>query len=113
MHLQSGSSYRDIHCLSGNVIGSAYLSLGSFWQGVKIMVGDVKEALAEMTQNLFPILRTFKFVPEMTKVSSGESRKAMRPAYPLRPEAVESIWMAYSATRDPSLLVCYIQDLCA
>jgi hypothetical protein len=65
--------------------------------------------VAEMGLVLLPMLNSLPFVPELSSVN-GKTFVVHRPAYPLRPEVVESILMAYQATRDSSLLVFALQS---
>lgn len=103
--LQRDSVYKSVHCQNGMEIGkSSYLSLGAFWQGVKIMAGDVFEAMKEMTTILFPMLKELVFIPEMTDIQDRPMLKVTRPEYPLRPEVVESLLYAYQSTKNTDLL---------
>jgi mannosidase alpha-like ER degradation enhancer 2 len=50
MNMQRNSEYHDVHSLTGESLNSSFLSLGAFWQGVKIMAGDVFEGSVQSLQ---------------------------------------------------------------
>ncbi|KAJ1557320.1 hypothetical protein HK096_007937 [Nowakowskiella sp. JEL0078] len=88
----------DVLMDSGRVAFPYFRSLGAFWPGLKILAGDVAEAIEEL-KAINGILRRVQFLPEAINLSSGEYVSG-RMGYPLRPELIESSWYAYQATKD-------------
>lgn len=89
-----------VHKDSGYVTVPAFQSLEAFWPGLLTLIGRTEQGKKSL-YNYHQIARQFGFLPELFDVSSGKTKG---PAYPLRPEYVESLFYLYRATRDPHLL---------
>lgn len=91
LHLQA-----QIH--SGDLMATWTDSLGAFWPGMQVLVGDIAHAQAGYLR-FWAIWRKYGIgLPERFDVAS---QSAIDPYHHLRPELVESAYMLYTATKDP------------
>jgi len=87
---------------TGNVLGTRYDSLMSFWPGVQAMYGDIE--VATTTHDAFyQVWKHYGFTPEGFDVRLGVAIPGQLP-YPLRPELIESTYLLYKATGDVSYI---------
>ena len=87
---------------TGNVLGTRYDSLMSFWPGIQALYGDIE--VATTTHDAFyKVWRHYGFTPEGFDVRLGMAITGQSP-YPLRPELIESTYMLYKATGDVSYI---------
>jgi len=74
-------------------------SLGAFWPGLQVLMGDLKPAI-EQHEVLYQIMQRHNFIPEAVtadfQIHWGQ--------HLLRPEFVESTYFLYRATKDPHYL---------
>ncbi|KAI8611286.1 glycoside hydrolase [Chytriomyces sp. MP71] len=103
MHMKRGDWHMDVHMQDGRLLRPFFYSLGAFWPGVKIMAGDVAEAMYELNA-ISEVMRLGWFLPEALSLEDPARIVEGREAYPLRPEYVESLWVAYRATKNPTIL---------
>ncbi|KAI9334889.1 glycoside hydrolase, partial [Obelidium mucronatum] len=101
--MKKGDWHVDVLMDSGQITHPYFYSLGAFWPGLKILAGDVQEGVSELNA-ISEIFRITKFLPEALALQEPVKVVDGRGAYPLRPEFVESLWVAYRATRNPTLL---------
>ncbi|KAJ3190556.1 hypothetical protein HK101_008606 [Irineochytrium annulatum] len=92
----------DVAMDNGNSFNPLFYSLGAFWPGVKVLAGDVSEAMDELDM-ISILLADTNFLPEAFNLQKFQYVEG-RLAYPLRPELVESLWVAFRATKSPSIL---------
>ncbi len=62
-YMKRGGTHFTVDCHSGTLMKSDLSSLGAFWPGVKILMGDTSEAIAELNKYL-DILSKNCFMPE-------------------------------------------------
>ncbi|KAJ3121554.1 hypothetical protein HK100_012335 [Physocladia obscura] len=93
----------DVNMDSGQITYPYFYSLGAFWPGVKILAGDVEEGVNELNA-MSEVLRFSMFMPEALSLQDPVHVVDGRVSYPLRPEYVESLWYAYRATRNPTIV---------
>jgi mannosidase alpha-like ER degradation enhancer 2 len=87
---------------TGNVLGTRYDSLMSFWPGIQALYGDIE--VATTTHDAFyKVWRHYGFTPEGFDVRLGTPIAGQSP-YPLRPELIESTYVLYKATGDVSYI---------
>ncbi|ORY15648.1 hypothetical protein BCR33DRAFT_799945 [Rhizoclosmatium globosum] len=103
VYMKKGDWHVDVIMDNGIVSHPYFYSLGAFWPGVKILAGDVAEGMAELNA-MSEIFRLVKFLPEALSLEEPARIVEGREPYPLRPEFVESLWVAYRATKNPTLL---------
>ncbi|KAJ3106016.1 ER degradation-enhancing alpha-mannosidase-like protein 2 [Phlyctochytrium planicorne] len=102
IHMKRNEWHVDVHMDTGNLYSPLFHSLGAFWPGVKVMAGDVTEAVDELNAISF-ILSQVNFLPEALNLQHSTFIEG-RSGYPLRPEFIESLWVTFQATRDPNIL---------
>lgn len=91
IHLQA-------HIHSGELMATWTDSLGAFWPGMQVLVGDVAHAQAGYLR-FWAIWRKYGIgLPERFDVAS---QSPIDPFHHLRPELTESAYMLYAATKDP------------
>lgn len=100
-HVKSNGWFLDVNMNNGQPYHSApmHSSLSSFWPGLQVLLGDVTEA-AQSMRLFFGVWRRYGLIPELYSVH----QQSVPPNwfhYPLRPELAESLYLLYSATRDP------------
>ncbi|KAJ3011137.1 UNVERIFIED_CONTAM: ER degradation-enhancing alpha-mannosidase-like protein 2 [Siphonaria sp. JEL0065] len=101
--MKKGDWHVDVLMDKGTITHPYFYSLGAFWPGVKILAGDVHEGMEELNA-ISEIFRLSKFLPEALTLQDPVKIVDGRASYPLRPEFVESLWVAYRATKNPTLL---------
>ncbi|KAL2913733.1 ER degradation-enhancing alpha-mannosidase-like protein 2 [Polyrhizophydium stewartii] len=101
-YMRRGGYHMDVHFQSGEVMSSTQWSLGAFWPSIKVLAGDVVEALEDLFAPAM-FLQQYPFLPEMLRLDRPHERMA-RDGYPLRPEFIESMWYLYRATKRPEIL---------
>eukprot|EP00095_Tigriopus_kingsejongensis_P009960 maker-scaffold17_size721972-snap-gene-1.25 protein:Tk09960 transcript:maker-scaffold17_size721972-snap-gene-1.25-mRNA-1 annotation:"er degradation-enhancing alpha-mannosidase-like 3" len=74
-------------------------SLGAFWPGLQVLMGDVKPAI-ESHEILYQIMQRHNFIPE----AFTTDYQVHWAQHLLRPEFVESTYFLYRATEDPHYL---------
>lgn len=99
-HVQKLPWYLPVDMFSGQISSFGHCSLGAFWPGMQVMVGDIDEAI-ETTRAHYSVWRRYGCIPEQYHVY------AQRPVegavnYPLRPELLESVFYLHWATNDSS-----------
>lgn len=99
-HIKKDDWFFMVHKDSGRVTVPSFQSLEAFWPGLLTLIGETHQAKKSL-YNYHQVARQLGFLPEMYDVANSETRA---PAYPLRPEYVESLFYLYRATRDPHLL---------
>jgi hypothetical protein len=100
--MKKGDWHVDVGMNSGDVITAYFYSLGAFWPGLKVLAGDVEEAVSELDA-ISSLLSESAFLPEAVDLMKSAFVQG-RTGYPLRPEFVESLWVAYQATKHTSIL---------
>lgn len=91
VHLQA-------HIHSGDLIATWTDSLGAFWPGMQVLVGDVAHAQAGFLR-FWAIWRRYGIgLPERYDIASHVPIDAY---HHLRPELIESAYMLFTATKDP------------
>ncbi|KAL7747242.1 hypothetical protein RI367_007453 [Sorochytrium milnesiophthora] len=90
-----------IDMFTGGVHRAEYYSLQAFWPGLQVLYGDLRKAVASVTQ-IAHLHYWLPFLPESIDVIDRQHTENR--GYPLRPEAVESLYMAYRAVKDHGLL---------
>eukprot|EP00842_Homolaphlyctis_polyrhiza_P002908 jgi/Hompol1/3618/HPOL_003305-RA len=92
----------DVHYDSG-IMGSPHQwSLGAFWPSIKVLAGDVYEAIEDMAPIAKYLWTREPFLPEIRNLD--HSFVQGRAGYPLRPEFIESMLYLYRATKDDAIL---------
>lgn len=99
-HIKKDDWFFMVHKDSGHITVPAFQSLEAFWPGLLTLIGETHQAKKSL-YNYHQVARQLGFLPEMYDVSSWKTKL---PAYPLRPEYVESLFYLFRATRDPHLL---------
>ncbi|KAH6584398.1 hypothetical protein BASA61_007485 [Batrachochytrium salamandrivorans] len=94
--------HMDVHFETGETISSQQWSLGAFWPSIKILSGDIIEAVHDMYPTALYLSKS-PFLPEIMLPNSNTLQKG-RAGYPLRPEFIESLWYLYRTTQDQNLL---------
>ncbi|TRY64103.1 hypothetical protein TCAL_02594 [Tigriopus californicus] len=74
-------------------------SLGAFWPGLQVLMGDVKPAI-ESHEILYQVMQRHNFIPE----AFTTDYHVHWAQHLLRPEFVESTYFLYRATEDPHYL---------
>ena len=99
-YLGTGPLMMDVHMHRPNTNSRHFVdSLGAFWPGLQVLMGDLKPAI-EQHEVLYQIMKRHNFLPEAVtadfQVHWGQ--------HLLRPEFVESTYFLYKATKDPYYL---------
>ena len=99
-YMTSGPLMMDVHMHRPTTNSKHFAdSLGAFWPGLQVLMGDLKPAI-EQHEVLYQILQRHHFLPEAVtadfQVHWGQ--------HLLRPEFVESTYFLYKATQDPYYL---------
>ncbi|KAI8851243.1 glycoside hydrolase [Chytridium lagenaria] len=102
IYMKQNDWHVDVDMNTGTMYAPLFHSLGAFWPGVKIMAGDVSEAMAELNSISY-LFNHVKFLPEALNLQNSNLVEG-RIGYPLRPEFVESLWLAFRATKDSNIL---------
>ncbi|KAJ3333549.1 hypothetical protein HDU76_006856 [Blyttiomyces sp. JEL0837] len=102
MHMKKGNWHMDVMMDSGTVTKPYFYSLAAFWPGLKVLAGDVSEAVKEVDA-IASLLRMLRFLPEALNWSQSLLVDNQF-GYPLRPEFIESLWISYQATKNPTIL---------
>ncbi|KAJ3414305.1 ER degradation-enhancing alpha-mannosidase-like protein 2 [Chytridiales sp. JEL 0842] len=102
IHMKKGDWHVDVNMDSAHITAAYFYNLGAFWPGLKILAGDIEEAMKELDA-MSSLLSQCPFLPEAINLVHSTYVPG-RTGYPLRPEFVESLWMAYRSTNHPSLL---------
>jgi hypothetical protein len=89
--------YGEVDMNSGRHIGSEYGALAAFFPGLLAYSGHVAEA-RRLQASSFEMWNVSGVEPESYDY---RHRRIIDPAYPLRPEIVESTWYLYRLTGDP------------
>ncbi|KAJ3117953.1 ER degradation-enhancing alpha-mannosidase-like protein 2 [Nowakowskiella sp. JEL0407] len=90
----------DVDMSTGKTMFPYLHSLGAFWPGVKILAGDVKEAVEELNAIITLMQKgNLMFLPECLNLAAADFIEG-RTGYPLRPELLESLLYAYRATKN-------------
>lgn len=96
-HLSSdGYFYRNIHVTLGSPLNNLVDSLSAFWPGLQVLGGDVENAVKS---HLF-YWKLWEKHSAMPEAFNYINKTAEWNGYPLRPEAVESTYHLYQATKD-------------
>ncbi|KAJ3230346.1 ER degradation-enhancing alpha-mannosidase-like protein 2 [Chytriomyces hyalinus] len=103
IYMKRGDWHVDVAMDKGYTVRPHFHSLGAFWPGVKILAGDVSEGMYELNA-ISEIFRIGYFLPEAMSLHTPVQILEGRKGYPLRPEFVESLWVAYRATKNPTIL---------
>ncbi|DBA72271.1 TPA: hypothetical protein ACH3X2_010653 [Trebouxia sp. C0005] len=77
-------------------------SLSAFWPGLQALAGQVEDAKKLLAAWVYAWTQ-FDGLPDLFDMSASE-RHPLQKGYPLRPELMESTYLLYAATRDPTLL---------
>ncbi|KAI8930126.1 glycoside hydrolase [Entophlyctis helioformis] len=101
IYMRKSNVHVDVHYSTGHMTGSAQWSLGTFWPSVKILAGDVIQALEDMLPTAYYLWKT-PFLPEIMHADLKTAQDRL--GYPLRPEFVESMWYLYRATGHDGIL---------
>jgi len=99
-YMTSGPLMMDVHMHRPTTNSKHFAdSLGAFWPGLQVLMGDLKPAI-EQHEVLYQIIQRHNFLPEAVtadfQVHWGQ--------HLLRPEFVESTYFLYKATQDPYYL---------
>jgi len=99
-YMTSGPLMMDVHMHRPTTNSKHFAdSLGAFWPGLQVLMGDLKPAI-EQHEVLYQIMQRHNFLPEAVtadfQVHWGQ--------HLLRPEFVESTYFLYKATQDPYYL---------
>lgn len=92
--------YLPVDMLTGQTTSLGYCSLGAFWPGMQVLVGDIDEAI-ETTRAHYSVWRRYGCLPEAYQVWTRRPVTG-QVNYPLRPELIESVFMLHWATNDSS-----------
>ncbi|OZJ02135.1 hypothetical protein BZG36_04798 [Bifiguratus adelaidae] len=96
----SGYLYRNVHMQTGALMSTWIDSLGAFLPGMQVMAGDLDNAI-RLHLIYYNLWRKYGALPERFDF---HLRNVNVPAYPLRPEFIESTYFLYRATKDPFYL---------
>lgn len=99
-HIRKGPWYLPADMYSGQTSSLGHCSLGAFWPGMQVMVGDIDDAIMT-TRGHFSVWRRYGCLPEGWHVYSQEPMSGSV-NYPLRPELLESVFYLHWATNDTS-----------
>jgi len=99
-YMTSGPLMMDVHMHRPTSNSKHFAdSLGAFWPGLQVLMGDLKPAI-EQHEVLYQIMQRHHFIPEAVtadfQIHWGQ--------HLLRPEFVESTYFLYKATQDPHYL---------
>jgi len=97
-HTFKNGWYMDVDMSSARVMFPYYRSLQSFWPGLQVLYGDLKDAKA-LFDNFFSVWQRYGFVPEAFNLHTNQPQEGLG-QYPLRPEMIESAFYLYRATGD-------------
>jgi Glycosyl hydrolase family 47 len=99
-HIHRGPWYLPVDMFSGQVSSLGHCSLGAFWPGMQVLLGDIDEAV-ETTRAHYSVWRRYGCVPESYNVHTQQPVQGAV-NYPLRPEVLESVFYLHWATNDSS-----------
>ncbi|DBB03198.1 TPA: hypothetical protein ACH3X1_000010 [Trebouxia sp. C0004] len=77
-------------------------SLSAFWPGLQALAGQVEDAKKLLAGWVY-VWTQFDGLPDLFDMAASQ-RHPLQKGYPLRPELMESTYLLYAATRDPTLL---------
>ncbi|HSP88371.1 MAG TPA: glycoside hydrolase family 47 protein [Ignavibacteriaceae bacterium] len=97
---ETGLWYRQVNMFSGNQISTRYGALDAFFPAVLVLSGDTLRA-KELQESSFKMWNLHGIEPEEIDYSTME---VTYPAYPLRPEIIESAFYLYFFTKDEQYL---------
>lgn len=92
--------YLPVDMYTGQTSSLGHCSLGAFWPGMQVLLGDIDEAI-ETTRAHYSVWRRYGSIPEGYQVWSKRPVTG-QVNYPLRPELIESVFMLHWATNDSS-----------
>jgi ER degradation enhancer, mannosidase alpha-like 2 len=92
--------YLSSEMLTGRIISATQCSLGAFWPGLQVLLGDINDAIMT-TRALYAVWRRYGCLPEKVNVVTA-APVAGASNYPLRPELLESVFYLHWATNDSS-----------
>lgn len=96
-HLSNdGYFYRNVHVTLGSPLNNLVDSLSAFWPGLQVLAGDVENAVKS---HLF-YWKLWEKHSAMPEAFNYINKTAEWHGYPLRPEAIESTYHLYQATKD-------------
>lgn len=96
-HLSNdGYFYRNVHVTLGSPLNNLVDSLSAFWPGLQVLAGDVENAVKS---HLF-YWKLWEKHSAMPEAFNYVNKTAEWHGYPLRPEAIESTYHLYQATKD-------------
>lgn len=99
-YLRRGPWYLPADMFTGQTSSLGHCSLGAFWPGMQVLVGEIDDAI-ETTRAHFSVWRRYGCLPEAWHVySQAPVDGAVN--YPLRPELLESVFYLHWATNDSS-----------
>lgn len=99
-YLKKGPWYLPADMFSGLTTSSAHCSLGAFWPGLQVLIGDIEDAI-KTTRAHFAVWRRYGCLPEGYNVLLAQPAGG-QVNYPLRPELLESAFLLHWATNDTS-----------
>jgi mannosidase alpha-like ER degradation enhancer 1 len=91
-----GHFYRNVHLTFGTPLNNLVDSLSAFWPGLQVLAGDVESAIKS---HLF-YWKLWEKHSAMPEAFNWVNKTAEWHGYPLRPEAIESTYYLYQATKD-------------
>ncbi|KAJ9118151.1 hypothetical protein QFC22_004054 [Naganishia vaughanmartiniae] len=91
-----GYFFRNVHVTVGTPLGHLVDSLSAFWPGLQVLAGDVENAIRSHLY-YWKLWEKHSAIPEAFNYIN---KTAEWNGYPLRPEAIESTYYLYQATRD-------------
>lgn len=93
----------DIHMTSGRIINPYVSALGAFWPGLQSLSGQFEDA-DKLYWHWNMVANKFKWIPEAFSPDLSSTHPQLK-YYPLRPEYIESGYVLYSDTKNPTYLV--------
>lgn len=91
-----GHFYRNVHLTFGTPLNNLVDSLSAFWPGLQVLAGDVESAIKS---HLF-YWKLWEKHSAMPEAFNWVNKTSEWNGYPLRPEAIESTYYLYQATKD-------------
>ena len=91
--------YVDVNMDTGNLVWPIYNSLQSFWPGLEVMAGNLRDG-GDTHEAFYGVWRKLGYTPEGFNLAEGRVNLGQK-SYPLRPELIESTLYLWQATGDP------------
>ncbi|KZV54946.1 hypothetical protein F511_33862 [Dorcoceras hygrometricum] len=101
-YLYNDPWYVEVNMNSAALVWPLFNSLQAFWPGLQVLAGDIEPAIRTHAA-FFSVWKRYGFTPEGFNLATFNVQQGQK-SYPLRPELIESTYMLYKATRNPSFL---------